>query len=122
MRSALLAADALAVVSELLLESVWSRPHLHQRCVSDDPCLTERESECLALAANGMTSGDISVKLGISERTANFHFGNIISKLQVLNRGEAIARAVALGLYRPLPRVWRQTPHSHPLRHTRLQR
>ena len=42
-----------------------------------------------------MTSLDIGVKLGITERTVNFHFGNIIGKLGVLNRGEAIARAVA---------------------------
>ena len=57
--------------------------------------LTGRERDCLILAAHGMTSGDIGVKLGITERTVNFHFGNIISKLGVLNRSEAIARAVA---------------------------
>jgi DNA-binding CsgD family transcriptional regulator len=57
--------------------------------------LTDRERDCLMLAAHGMTSVDIGVKLGITERTANFHFGNIISKLGVLNRSEAIARAVA---------------------------
>jgi len=57
--------------------------------------LSERERSCLVLAANGMTSLDIGVKLGITERTVNFHFGNIIAKLGVLNRGEAIARAVA---------------------------
>jgi LuxR family quorum-sensing transcriptional regulator LasR len=57
--------------------------------------LTEREHDCLMLAAHGMTSGDIGVKLGITERTVNFHFGNIIAKLGVLNRSEAIARAVA---------------------------
>ena len=57
--------------------------------------LTDRERECLTLAAHGMTSGDIGVKLAITERTVNFHFGNIIGKLGVLNRSEAIARAVA---------------------------
>lgn len=100
------ALDTLAIVSGLFLEAVWSRPHLHRHNTEGEPCLTARESECLALAANGMTSGDISVKLGISQRTANFHFGNIIAKLQVLNRGEAIARAIALGLYQPPPRAW----------------
>ena len=58
------------------------------------PTLTGRERECIMLAAHGMTSGDIGVKLGITERTVNFHFGNIIGKLGVLNRSEAIARAV----------------------------
>jgi hypothetical protein len=49
-------------------------------------------------AAHGMTSADIAVKLGIAERTVNFHFGNLISKLGVLNRTEAIATAVSRGL------------------------
>jgi LuxR family quorum-sensing system transcriptional regulator SolR len=57
--------------------------------------LTDRERDCLMLAAHGMTSSDIGVKLGITGRTVNFHFGNIISKLGVLNRSEAVARAVA---------------------------
>jgi DNA-binding CsgD family transcriptional regulator len=60
--------------------------------------LSSRERECLAFAARGMTSSDIGVKLGITERTVNFHFGNILSKLGVLNRGEAIARAMATHL------------------------
>jgi LuxR family quorum-sensing transcriptional regulator LasR len=57
--------------------------------------LSDRERTCLVLAAHGMTSLDIGIKLGITERTVNFHFGNIICKLGVLNRSEAIARAVA---------------------------
>ena len=99
---------ALLPVSCLLLESVWSTPHLDATHARDKSILTPREVQCLVLAANGMTSTDISIKLGISERTANFHFGNIIAKLHVLNRGEAIARAIALGIYRPPPRAWAQ--------------
>ncbi|MCC6194076.1 MAG: LuxR family transcriptional regulator [Burkholderiales bacterium] len=60
--------------------------------------LTLRERECLTLAARGMTSHDIAHKLGITERTANFHIGNVLAKFGALNRGEAIARAVALDL------------------------
>ena len=60
--------------------------------------LSARERQCLLMSANGLTSTDIGAKLGISERTANFHFTNIISKLGVLNRKEAVARAVAQGL------------------------
>ncbi len=62
--------------------------------------LSPRERQCLQLAANGMTSADIGIKLGISERTANFHFSNIIAKLGVLNRHEAIAKAVAQRIVR----------------------
>ncbi|HZQ61564.1 MAG TPA: LuxR family transcriptional regulator [Casimicrobiaceae bacterium] len=60
--------------------------------------LSTREKECLRLAARGMTSADIGSKLGITARTANFHFSNLIGKLGVINRHEAIARAVLSGL------------------------
>jgi DNA-binding CsgD family transcriptional regulator len=60
--------------------------------------LSARERQCLQLAARGMTSFDIGLKLAITERTVNFHFSNIISKMGVLNRLEAIAMGVAHGL------------------------
>lgn len=60
--------------------------------------LSAREISCLEYAAHGMTSADIGLKLGIKQRTADFHFANLISKLGALNRHEAIATAVARGL------------------------
>lgn len=62
--------------------------------------LTGRESDCLAFAAHGLTSSDIGGKLGITERTVNFHVGNAIRKLGALNRPEAIAKGIARGLVR----------------------
>lgn len=62
--------------------------------------LSARERQCLQLAAHGMTSAEIGFKLGISERTVTFHFANIISKLGVLNRNEAIAKSIAQGVIR----------------------
>jgi DNA-binding CsgD family transcriptional regulator len=62
--------------------------------------LSRRERQCLELAANGMTSVDIGAKLGIKERTANFHFNNLIQKMGVLNRREAIAVGIARGWIR----------------------
>jgi DNA-binding CsgD family transcriptional regulator len=44
-----------------------------------------------------MTSIEIGFKLGLTARTANYHFTNSISKLGVLNRKEAGAKAVARG-------------------------
>lgn len=60
--------------------------------------LSSREKQCLQLASNGLTSLEIGVKLGIADRTVNFHFANIVSKLAVHNRHEAIAKGVRLGL------------------------
>jgi DNA-binding CsgD family transcriptional regulator len=74
-------------------------PGLMQRVLP----LSVREAQCLEMAANGMTSVDIAIKLGIKPRTANFHFGNIVDKLGVLNRKEAIAMGIARGLVRPNP-------------------
>ena len=65
--------------------------------------LSPREAQCLEMAANGMTSVDIALKLGIKPRTANFHFGKIVTKLGVLNRKEAIAMGTARGLIRTNP-------------------
>ena len=62
--------------------------------------LSKREHQCLQLAANGMTSTDIGSKLGITARTANYHFSNLIQKLGVLNRKEAIAVGITKGWVR----------------------
>src|SRR5206468_2772524 len=62
--------------------------------------LSPRERQCLQMAARGLTSADIGIKLGIAERTANFHFSNILSKLDALNRHEAIAKGMKLGYIR----------------------
>ena len=72
--------------------------------------LSPRESQCLEMAANGMTSVDIAMKLGIKPRTANFHFGKIVTKLGVLNRKEAIAMGIARGLIRPNPITMARMP------------
>jgi DNA-binding CsgD family transcriptional regulator len=78
--------------------------------------ISPREMQCLQLSANGMTSLDIGEKLGIAERTVNFHFGNILSKLGALNRHEAIAIAVRRGLVSPGEGLPRTASGVNPLR------
>ncbi len=46
----------------------------------------------------GKTSADIALILGISERTVNFHVHNIMHKLDVVNRSQALVQASRLGL------------------------
>jgi hypothetical protein len=43
--------------------------------------LTERERQVLALRATGKTVPELAAVLGVTERTANFHLGNIYAKL-----------------------------------------
>lgn len=60
--------------------------------------LSFRERDCLSLAARGLTSADIGERLSVAERTVNFHFRNIKTKLGAINRPEAIARGILLGI------------------------
>ena len=60
--------------------------------------LSFRERDCLSLAARGLTSADIGERLSVAERTVNFHFRNIKTKLGAINRPEAIARGISLGI------------------------
>ena len=62
------------------------------------PSLTPREMEVLALVAQGARNKDIAQDLVISERTVKIHVGNILGKLHVSNRTEAVAVAIKLGL------------------------
>jgi DNA-binding CsgD family transcriptional regulator len=82
-------------------------PHLHlaisnvfcnRRSSIDCPALSAREKEVLNWLKQGKSSWDISVILGISESTTNYHVYNIMRKLDALNRPQAVAIATRLGL------------------------
>jgi len=64
--------------------------------------LTTRETECLRWIANGKTSSEIAILLSIAESTVNFHLKNTFGKLNASNRSHAVAKAVALGLVKPI--------------------
>ena len=63
--------------------------------------LSVRQRECLEMAARGLTTEDIAVKLNIAVRTAQFHFDCIRSKLGAANRQEAVAKGITEGMIRP---------------------
>ena len=56
--------------------------------------LTEREMEVLNLVAEGKSNQQIAESLFLSLATVKAHVGNILSKLQVSSRSEAIAYAI----------------------------
>jgi two-component system, NarL family, response regulator LiaR len=56
--------------------------------------LTERELEILALMADGLPNGQIAARLVVSQSTVKFHVSNILSKLGVTTRTEAVAFAL----------------------------
>jgi len=55
--------------------------------------LSPREREVLMWLSRGKTSWAISVILQISERTVNYHVNNILRKLGVINRMQAVSVA-----------------------------
>lgn len=60
--------------------------------------LTEREREVLALMVEGLNNTEISERLIVSKSTVKFHVSNILSKLHVSSRTEAVALALQKNL------------------------
>jgi len=62
------------------------------------PEFTPRERDVLALLVVGLTNAEIGHRLGTSPSTAKVHVSNILGKMCVSSRQEAIAEAIKLGL------------------------
>jgi DNA-binding NarL/FixJ family response regulator len=60
--------------------------------------LTDREREILTWVGRGKTSSEIAIILGIRERTVNFHCDQAMKRLDVINRTQAVAKAIDQGL------------------------
>jgi DNA-binding CsgD family transcriptional regulator len=71
--------------------------HRMHAAASHQP-LTPRESEVLALLANGASNKHIARALDISVHTAKFHVAALLAKLAARNRTDAIAIAMREGL------------------------
>ncbi|HXF70747.1 MAG TPA: response regulator transcription factor [Thermoflexus sp.] len=59
--------------------------------------LTEREREVLRWMAQGLSNKEIAQQLGLTVRTVDFHVGNILQKLGVVSRLEAVLWAKTHG-------------------------
>jgi predicted ATPase/DNA-binding CsgD family transcriptional regulator len=97
-------ADAWAIGQSLTLEQATAEALLltETREVLSRPSspfnLTRREQEVLVLLCQHLTDPEIAARLYLSTRTASNHVANILSKLGVDNRREAIAFATKHGL------------------------
>lgn len=97
-----LARDAAAAMgARPLLAAVHAlarRGRLEGAVRAGDDLLTDREAEVLALVAQGLTNRQIGERLFISGKTVSVHVSNLLAKLGVTGRAEAVAVAHRRGL------------------------
>lgn len=76
------------------------------------PTLTPRETQILALVAEGLSNPVIAARLHIGESTVKTHLLHVFEKLEVSDRTRAVMRAMELTLLPALPGApgpWRST-------------
>jgi DNA-binding NarL/FixJ family response regulator len=94
-------AQGLTVISDEFRDRLMSRD-LDGLAPTEDEALsvelTQRESQVLALLADGASNKVIARALGVTPHTAKFHVASIIAKLGATGRTDAVARAMRIGL------------------------
>ncbi|RMA81020.1 helix-turn-helix transcriptional regulator [Umboniibacter marinipuniceus] len=90
----------LSIISHCFLEKIIELSQL-----DDDKIklcgLSQKEWECLHLAAQGLTEKEMAGRLARSADTIKFHLRNAARKLTAKNRTQAVAKALKLGIIRP---------------------
>ena len=65
------------------------------------PKLSRREHQVLVLLGDGLTTAQIALRLGLRPRTIRGYVASMKARLEAQNIQQLVARAVALGLFRP---------------------
>jgi NarL family two-component system response regulator LiaR len=85
-------------------------PSVRELDLSEAFELTPRECEVLALMVEGLTNPEIAERLIVSRSTAKAHVSNILSKMCVSNRAEAIAMALQYNPASGPQKPWLRSP------------
>jgi DNA-binding NarL/FixJ family response regulator len=86
------------VTQRLLDHFSAEEPALHTGTVES---LTDREVEILRLLAGGLSNAEIAEQLVVSETTVKTHVSNVLRKLRVRDRVQAVIAAYEAGIVRP---------------------
>jgi transcriptional regulator EpsA len=90
------------------LHAAWMRAQLNATLRGDTPAqqsegvVTPREQEVLTWIYLGKTNSEIGCILGISTETVKDHVQNLLRKLNVVNRAQAVGKALDARILRPL--------------------
>jgi DNA-binding NarL/FixJ family response regulator len=88
-------------ITRRLIEEFARRPAGVEPDLSALETLTAREREALELLARGLSNAEMAAALYVSEHTVKTHVGNVLAKLGLRDRIQAVILAYEVGLVRP---------------------
>ncbi len=89
------------VTRRLIDRFVASYPRADPHVEADLATLTDREREVLVLVAKGLSNEEIARELYLSDSTVKTHVSNVLAKLHLRDRVQAVVLAYEAGIVRP---------------------
>jgi DNA-binding NarL/FixJ family response regulator len=88
-------------VTRRVIESFAAAPPLRTRRAETLETLTERERDVLRLIGRGLSNSEIAAELYLGETTVKTHVSNVLAKLGLRDRVQAVVAAYETGHVRP---------------------
>jgi DNA-binding NarL/FixJ family response regulator len=100
-------------VTRRLIEAFVSAPRVSADAKRQLADLTPREKEVLHLVARGLSNAEVAADLHLGEATVKSHVSNVLMKLDLRDRVQAVVLAYESGLVKP-GEMPDQVPGTHP--------